>query len=120
MAKVSIIFGLLLIATGFIGQYLIASKSTSALIPVIPGAILLLMGVLASIYQSKSKHFMHTSAIISLLGSLVLFMVIPKVPELISGTAQRPNAIIMQLVMGSLCLAFLVLCIRSFRKARQK
>ncbi len=114
------IFGLLLIATGFIGQYLMASKSTSALIPAIPGVILLMMGIFALAYKSASKHFMHTSAIISLLGSLVLFMAIPKIPELISGSALRPNAIIMQLVMGTLCLIFLIMCIVSFRNARKK
>jgi hypothetical protein len=120
MPKVSIIFGLLLIATGLIGHYLIASKSTSALIPVIPGGILLIMGVLASTYKHMSKHFMHTSAIISLLGSLILFMAIPKIPKLMSGSALRPNAIIMQLVMGTLCLIFLITCIVSFRNARKK
>ncbi|MCS7064529.1 MAG: hypothetical protein NZM04_10935 [Methylacidiphilales bacterium] len=119
MAKLSIFFGLLLIATGLVGQYLLESRSTSALIPTIPGVLLLILGALAMKFTDMSKHFMHASAVISSLGSLVLFMAVPKLPDLISGTAQRPNAIIMQLIMGLLCLIFLILCIRSFRRARQ-
>jgi hypothetical protein len=65
-------------------------------------------------------HLMHVAALMGLVGTLGgLGMGVPKVGALIAGTAERPVAAGMQIVMGVVCLAFLVLCVKSFIDARR-
>jgi hypothetical protein len=44
---------------------------------------------------------------------------LPKLGLVLTGTAQRPVAVIMQISMGLIALVFLALCVKSFIDARQ-
>lgn len=119
MPKISIGFGLVLVGMG-LGAYLSSdSKSVTALIPSFFGVAILLSGVLGALFHKARMHVMHLAALVGLLGTLGgLGMGLPKLGALLSGTAERPTAVAMQIAMGVVCLIFLGICIKSFVDAR--
>ena len=121
MAPVSIGFGLVLIVVGVASFVLTAGEHyhPTALIPAAFGILLLLLGLIA-LKDSLRKHAMHLAAMVGLLGFLGgAIMGLPKLPALLSGTAERPAAVIEQLIMAAICLLFVALCVRSFIVARR-
>jgi hypothetical protein len=119
VAPVSIAFGVVLILLGAGYYYGTGLAHPTALIPAGFGAVLLLLGLLA-LKDSLRKHAMHLAAMVGLLGFLGgAGMGLPKLPALLSGTAERPPAVIEQLIMGAVCLVFVALCVRSFIVARR-
>ncbi len=115
MHIVSIITGLILVGIGCYGFN--ESGAKTALIPAYFGAALFLCGLIAALKPSAIKHAMHGAAMVGLLGTSGLYMGIKGMLEKKEGLAPT-----MQLIMGAVCLVFLVLCIRSFinvRKARE-
>ncbi len=122
MAIVAIVTGLVLTALGVGGYVATEMVSPTALIPAFFGLPLTLCGGLA-LNPKFLKHAMHGAATIGLLGALGAgSMGLRKLPTLLDGTAERPIAIVMQLVMGVVCAVFVGLCVRSFinvRKARE-
>ena len=114
MPNVTIAFGVMLILLG-VGMYLgTGTESATALIPAVPGAILLLLGIVARAKESLRKHVMHAAAAIGLLGFLGPFGRL-----LSTGFAGKPTAVASQAIMAGLCLAFVVLCVNSFIQARR-
>ena len=120
MAYTTIVFGVLMILLGVVGYLLTGMQSRTALIPAIPGAIFLLLGVLARNDRVR-KHVMHLAAALSLVGFLAMAgMGWVKLARWAGGTAPaRPAAVISQSILGVLLLVFLVLCVRSFINARR-
>ncbi len=118
MAPVTIVFGIVLIVLGA-GSYVgTGSAHPTSLIPAAFGGLLLLLGLIA-LKESLRKHAMHFAAMIGLLGFLGgAIMGVPKLPALLAGTAERPTAVIEQLALAVICLAFVALCVRSFIAAR--
>jgi uncharacterized membrane protein len=124
MGPITIVFSLLLIVLGAV-FYLTGHPnpetghvSFTALIPAFVGLPLLLLGVLA-LKDNLRKHAMHAAAALGLLGFLGgAIMGVPHVPALLAGTAERPNAVIEQLLLALICAVFVGLCVRSFVVAR--
>lgn len=120
MPTTSIIFGTILATAGVIAYVATGASSVTALIPSFFGAVLLACGILGNTFPKSRMHVMHVAALAGLLGTIGgLGMGLPKTAALLSGTAERPLAVIMQLVLGTFSIIFLVLCIRSFIAARK-
>lgn len=126
MPLISVLFGIILIAIGLegftnaIGVFKVENPySLTALIPAAFGSILAVCGLLG-VRPSLRKQMMHTTVFVGFVGAAAgLWMGGSKLPELWNGTAVRPSAIKLQLTMGIVCLAYVVLCIRSFINARK-
>ncbi len=118
MAKVTLLFAVLLIILG-LGFYLgTGSKAPTALIPTWFGVALGVFGMLAvSPSETRRKLFMHINVTIGLLGFLgaagraVYAMTAHRAPDQIALTAQ--------LLMAGLLLIYVILCVRSFIAARR-
>jgi hypothetical protein len=119
VAPVSIGFGVVLIALGVGFYYGTGQVSHTALIPAWFGIPLLLLGVLA-LKDRLRKHAMHLAAVVGLFGfGGGAIMGLPKLPALLAGTAERPLAVVEQLLLAAVCLLFVALCVRSFIVARR-
>ena len=120
MPTLAIVFGILLDAMGFGAYVATGAHSITALIPAFFGTIIFLCGLFSVFLPKIRMHLMHVAALAGLIGTLGgLGMVLPKLGTLIDGTAPRPLATGMQIAMGIVCLAFLVLCVKSFIDARR-
>jgi len=122
MAKLSLVFGVLLIALGT-AAFLLAgatAKAVTSLIPAFFGIIMLLLAAIASKGHAANKHAMHVAALVTLLGSLGgLGMGVPNIIKYLKGDHTAWLKAFSQGGMGILCVVFLVLCIRSFINARK-
>jgi len=122
MAKLSLLFGILLIALGAVAFLLAGAnpKVATALIPAGFGVVLLLLAAVASKGHAANKHAMHVAALLTLVGSLGgLGMGVPNIIKYFSGDDSKWLKALTQGGMGILCIIFLVLCIRSFINARR-
>ena len=120
MAKISFLFGALLVALGAFSYYASEPKAATALIPAGFGVVMLILGAVASRGAAANKHAMHVAAILNLLGAGAgLSRGIPNVIKYLSGDHTVWLKAVSQGGMGLLCLVFLVLCIRSFIAARR-
>ncbi len=90
----------------------------TALIPALFGLPLGFLGMLA-LKERMRKHAMHAAALIALLGLVgSLFRIVKKL--IVGEELEVSTAVTMQLVVAALCAVFVVLlCIRSFIKARR-
>ena len=118
MAKVTVVFAVLLIILG-LGFYLgTGSQHPTALIPAWFGVALGVFGMLAiSPSEGRRKLFMHINVTIGLLGFLgaagrVMY-------ALTSGHSPDQLALTAQLLMAGLLLIYIILCVRSFIAARR-
>ena len=119
MAKVSIVFGLILIILGLVSYFGISSESITALIPAFLGVPILILGFL-SLKEKYLKHSMHASAVLMLLGFGGTVSGLIKFFRMLGGEIfERPSAITIQAIMAVICLMFLVLAIKSFIDARR-
>ena len=120
MAKLTIIFGILLILLGA-GAFIVLGHHPHTLIPVAFGVLLAIFGALANTAESKRRMlFMHIAVTVGLLGFLGTIPGIIGVLRMWSGHAVvRPDAAKVQALMGSICLIFVLLCVRSFITARR-
>ena len=119
MSPIAIVFGVLLTALG-VGLYATSdSGSPTALIPAAFGVVLILLGLIARAGDKARKHAMHVAALVGLVGFVVPTA---RVVPALAGGAEINRAIGGQIAMAVLCLAFVVLCVKSFidaRRARQ-
>jgi hypothetical protein len=122
MAKVTIVFGVLLIALGLIGFFGTGSIHYTALIPTWWGLALCVGGVLAiSPSESRRMLVMHINVVVGLLG------LIGSAAEAVRGYASarakglEPDQIALaaKLTMAGLLLIYVILCVRSFIQARR-
>ena len=120
MASTTVLFGILMIALGVIGYFVTGRQSLTAMIPVIPGAIWVVLGLLAR-NERLRKHVMHAAAALSLLGFLGMIRAIIGLIRWQTGGPEplRPAAVVSQAILGVLFLIFLILCVRSFIAARR-
>ena len=120
MARLSIILGIILILLGLFSYFGISSESITALIPTFIGIPMLVLGLLA-LKEKYRKHTMHIAAVLMLIGFGGTVSGLIKFFRMIGGEVfERPSAITVQAIMAVLCLAFLILAIKSFIDARRK
>ena len=118
MAKITIGLGLVLIALGLGSYFGTGRASVTALIPAFFGLPLLLLGLVA-LKERMRKSAMHVAALIGLLGFAGTVSGLIKLPGLLTGReVARPAAVAVQAAMAIVCLIFVLLCVRSFIKAR--
>ncbi len=122
MARVTYVFGVLLIALGLVGFWGTGSIHYTALIPTWFGLALGVGGILAiSPSEGRRKLFMHINVTVGLLG------LIGSLVEALRGYASaraaglEPDhiALAAKLTMAGLLLIYVSLCVRSFIQARR-
>jgi hypothetical protein len=122
MAKITLVFALLLIVLGLLGYIGTGSVHPTALIPAWIGLALGIFGFLAiSPNESRRKLFMHINVTIALLGFL------GGLAEAIRGymhaksAGMEPDQIALasKLTLTGLLLIYVILCVRSFIAARR-
>jgi hypothetical protein len=121
LAKLTLIFGVLLIALGVTGFVLTGSEHPTALIPAVFGLLLCLFGALARTEDSKKRMlWMHIAVTVGLLGFIGSAVMIVKAFAWAHGEPlARPIAVEAQAAMCLLCAIFVGLCVRSFIAARR-
>ncbi len=120
MAKITIVFGVLLILLGAVA-YATLGHHPHTLIPLGFGVLLAIFGALANTPDSKRRMlFMHIAVTVGLLGFLGTIPGILGMIQMAGGHAvARPDAAKVQTIMGTLCFLFVALCVRSFIAARR-
>ncbi len=123
MAKVTIIFGVLLIVLGLVGYIGTGSAHPTALIPTWWGLALGVGGFLAiSPSESRRKIFMHINVTIGALGCIGAFVEALRGYGAARSAGLEPDmkAFAAKLAMAILLLIYVNLCVRSFIAARRK
>ena len=114
----AIIFGVLLILTGVVGYIhgmMNDKASMTALIPAAFGLLLAIFGLAAQSMESARKHIMHAAVVVALIGFLIpAGRIVSKLGEITFSAAY-----VSQIVMAALCLAFVIMAVRSFIEARR-
>ncbi|MGD0481620.1 MAG: hypothetical protein ABSA42_15710 [Terracidiphilus sp.] len=122
MAKVTYVFGVLLILVGLVGYFGTGSLHPTALIPAWFGLALAVGGFLAvSPSEGRRKLFMHINVTVGLVGF------IGAVASALHGYGHARSlgvdpdykAMTAQLTMAVLLLIYVNLCVRSFIQARR-
>lgn len=125
MAKVTIVFAVLLIALGLAGFFGTGSQHYTALIPTWFGLALGLFGFLAmSPQESRRKLFMHINVTIGLLGFIgAAWRALSSYGHARSeGIEPDKIALAAQATMAGLLLIYVLMCVKSFidvRRARE-
>lgn len=122
MAKVTIVFGVLLIVLGLVGFYGTGGVHLTALIPTWFGLALVVGGFLSiSSSETRRKIFAHVNVTVGLFGLLgAAGSALHNYGHARSlGIDPDYKAIAAQLVMAGLLLIYVNLCIRSFIQARR-
>lgn len=122
MAKLTIVFAVLLIVLGVAVFFATGSQAPTALIPAYFGLLLGALGLLANTENSKRRMlFMHIAVTVGLVG--FIFPGARAAGDLLTkmrgGTVLRPVAMQEELAMAAICLVFVLLCVRSFIAARR-
>ncbi len=120
MAKITVVFGVLLLILGA-GAFASLGHHPHTLIPAAFGLLLVVFGSLAQTPDAKRRMlFMHIAVTVGLLGFLGTIPGIIGIIQMAAGhEVARPDAAKVQAIMGTLCLIFVALCVRSFIAARR-
>lgn len=118
MPNTAILCGILLILIGGVG-YAVASShgnaSVTALIPAFFGVAIAALGAASRALEGMRKHLMHVAVLLGLLGFIATaVMLLRRIGEFTASPA-----ILAQAAMCIVCLAFVILCVRSFIAARR-
>jgi hypothetical protein len=122
LAKVTVVFAILLIALGMVGYFGTGAQHATALIPTWFGAALGMFGLLAmSPDEGRRKLFMHVAVTIGLLGFIggAVEAIRGYLHAVHAGTQPDMIALASKLTMTGLLLIYVVLCVRSFIAARR-
>jgi hypothetical protein len=122
MAKVTLVFALLLVLLGLVGFVGTGSQHYTALIPAWFGLALGVFGFLAiSPSEGRRKLFMHINVTIGLLGFLggASEAIRGYLAATSKGVAPDMIALASKLTMTGLLLVYVILCVRSFIAARR-
>lgn len=110
MTSLSLYTGITLVAIGVIAYIATGAAHATALLPVVPGVLIGGAGLLAERNEAWRRHLMHGAtavALLTALGTLRGFALLPSV----AGIAQVATALV--------CLAYVVMGVRSFVEARR-
>jgi hypothetical protein len=121
MAKVTVLFAVLLIILGGASFVLTGHKFPTSLIPVAFGILLAIFGSLAETPDSRRRMlFMHIAVAVGLVGFVATAPALIQVVELFKGKLfPYPAAIEEKAAMSGLMLIYVLLCVRSFVSARR-
>jgi hypothetical protein len=121
MAKLTIVFGVVLILVGVTGFVLTGSHAPTALIPALIGLILGVSGYMSLTEDAKKRAlWMHIAVTVGLLGFLGTIKSAFDVFALAHGAdLPHPIAIEEKAATCLICLIFVAFCIRSFIEARR-
>jgi hypothetical protein len=122
MAKVTLIFAVLLIALGLVGYLGTGSLHSTALIPAWIGLALGIFGYSAiSPSEGRRKLFMHVNVTIGLLGFLggAIEAVRGYLHATAAGIEPDKIALASKLTLAGLLFIYVILCVRSFIAARR-
>ena len=122
MAKITLLFAVLLIALGLVGYLGTGSQHPTALIPTWFGVALGIFGWLAmSPSEARRKLFMHINVTIGLLGFLGAGVRAIQSYGHARSAGLEPDhiALASQITMAGLLLFYVLLCVRSFIDARR-
>lgn len=118
MAKITLVFAVLLIAVGLVGFVGTGSQHPTALIPTWFGVVLGIFGFLSmSQNESRRKLFAHINVTIGLIG--FVFTVMGLIHFVMGNLGANPPATEAKAAMSFLCLVYVILCVRSFIAARR-
>ena len=116
MARISIVFGILLVFLGILGFSMTGFEHKTALIPAWLGCLLIVMAAVAIIKPMLNKHAMHINVLFALLGFLVAGGRL--IPGLIKGEGTAASRVALGGMMV-LTGVYVILCVRSFISARR-
>ena len=122
MAKVTYVFGVLLMLVGLVGYFGTGSVHPTALIPTWFGLALCVGGFLAiSPSEGRRKLFMHINVTVGLLGLIGASVSALREYGHARSLGLDPDwkALSAQLAMAALLLIYVNLCVRSFIQARR-
>jgi hypothetical protein len=121
LAKLTIVFGILLIIIGVVCFVYTGSAHPTALIPAGAGLLFILFGAMANTENPKKRMlWMHISVTIALLLFLGTIPADIDVIRLSRGTEfPHPIAVVEKAGMSLLCMLYVAFCIRSFILARR-
>jgi fucose 4-O-acetylase-like acetyltransferase len=121
MAKITVLFGVLLILLGVASYLLTGHKFPTSLIPVAFGILLVTFGALAETPETRRRMlFIHIAVTVGLLGFLATAPALVSAVQLFKGKLfPYPAAIEEKAAMSLLLLIYVVLCVRSFIAARR-
>ena len=122
MAKLTLVFAVLLVALGLAGYLGTGSLHPTALIPAWIGLTLGLFGFLAiSPNESRRKLFMHISVTVALLGFIGSAVELVRTYVHANAAGVEPNqiAVASKITLAGLLLLYVILCVRSFISARR-
>lgn len=118
MPITAIVCGILLIligVAGYVNGMMHDKGSITALIPAFIGILLALFGAVAASKEGLRKHLMHAAVVVALLGFIATAgRLVSKFAEL-----TMSPAVLSQASTAIVCLAFVILAIRSFAAARR-
>jgi hypothetical protein len=123
MARISIVFGVLLIALGLVSYFGTGSLHPTALIPTWFGLALGVFGFLAiSPNEGRRKLFMHINVTIGLIGFLgAAWRAVSSYGHARSeGVDPDKIALAAQGAMAGLLLVYVLMCVKSFIDARRQ
>jgi mannose/fructose/N-acetylgalactosamine-specific phosphotransferase system component IIC len=123
LAKVTLVFALLLVALGLVGYVGTGSQHATALIPAWIGLALGIFGFLAiSPDERQRKLFMHINVTIALLLWIGTCVEITRSVIFAHAAGKSPDPIAMESkeALAFLLLFYVLLCVRSFVIARRK
>jgi multisubunit Na+/H+ antiporter MnhF subunit len=122
MAKVTILFGVLLFLLGVVVWVGTGRHAPTALIPAYLGIVLAILGLLARTENQKRRMLMmHIAVTLGLLGFLATAKSIWDFIQMERGHVfARPIAVEDKAVMSMMLLIYVLLCVRSFIKARRQ
>jgi hypothetical protein len=121
MAKLTIGFGVLLIALGVVSFVTTGSAHPTALIPCGIGLLFVLFGIMANTENSKRRMlWMHVSVTVALLVFLAMIPAMIDVYRLAHGVFfPYPAAVEAKATLGLFSLIYVLFCVRSFINARR-
>ena len=122
MPQITIVYGLMCVVLGLVAYFGATGEHTSktALIPTFAGIPILILGLVA-LRPAIRKHAMHAAAALALL--LLWVPAIRGFPGMLKlmmgGDVSNPRGAVVQSIFALLCIAFVLLCVRSFVVARR-
>lgn len=123
MIRITILFGAVLVLLG-VGAYAYAltgeQASMTALIPAFFGVPIVAMALAAARWPTRRALFMHIIVVVALLGLAGSARGLASLPALVTRPDEvaRPAAVLVQSIMAVLCLAYVIVAVRSFIVAR--